>query len=62
MALVRTLNLFIHSKFKHCLLNISYSFKGKTTILYRLQVGEVVTTIPSRLRFVLLFEIKIKFN
>ena len=24
---------------------------GKTTILYRLQVGEVVTTIPSKNRF-----------
>lgn len=27
---------------------------GKTTILYRLQVGEVVTTIPSKYQFVLL--------
>ena len=24
---------------------------GKTTILYRLQVGEVVTTIPSKLQY-----------
>jgi hypothetical protein len=34
-------------------INLS-SAKGKTTILYRLQVGEVVTTIPSMLFSVLL--------
>lgn len=31
---------------------------GKTTILYRLQVGEVVTTIPSGLIYDWLFYIK----
>lgn len=29
---------------------------GKTTILYRLQVGEVVTTIPSKCQLVLLIQ------
>lgn len=30
---------------------------GKTTILYRLQVGEVVTTIPSRLPLMICFDL-----